>query len=247
MVEQTEQPLGDVAFTHRWYRLFLERLLEEGYEFRAFTDRLEGGDVVLRHDVDLSVEAAVRMARLEAEMDVRSTYCVLLTSPLYNPFERPHREALREIDALGHDVVLHFSTHTYWSADDSPSNEAIERRVKEERSILEALVPSSRTVSFHRPPPWVLDREFESFTSTYAPAYFSDIGYLADSSQRWREEPPRIDALPETLQVLAHPGLWDTEDGTFERRIEQRVTEACRHADSAARKEFIDGGAGDDV
>lgn len=239
MVEQANQLLDGVEFTHRWYRRFLRRLLAEGYDFRVFSDRLGDGDVVLRHDVDLSLDDALRMARLEADLGIQSTYCVLLTSGLYNPFEGNHRDTLREIESLGHEVALHFSTHEYWSAE--PDKETIVRRIDEERSILERIVSPTETVSFHRPPSWVLAREFREFRNTYAPAYFTDIGYVADSSQRWREDPPPLKDLPATLQVLTHPGLWGDEDTDFDSRIDQAINNACGNASRHARREFITG------
>ena len=243
MAEQANQLLEEVEFTHRWYRTLLQRLQNDGYDFRGFSDALGAGDIVLRHDVDLSVDAAVRMARLEADLGIQSTYCVLLSSPLYNPLEGEYRETLREIDALGHEVALHFSSHEHWSEDEEPTGDEIERRVREERSVLETIVPATETVSFHRPPSWVLDREFDGFENTYAPAYFSEIGYIADSSQRWRDDPPAVDDLPGRFQLLTHPGLWGEEDMGFEKRVQMAVTDACNHANRTARREFTDGGA----
>lgn len=243
MSEQVNQPLGDVAFTHDWYRQFLRRLLADGYEFRSFADPPAEGEVVLRHDVDLSVERAVEMARIEADLGVEATYFVLLTSPLYNPLESDCREAIDEIASLGHDVALHFSTHLYWNAQDSPTASAITQHVRQERAVLETIAPTAEVVSFHRPPSWVLDRTFDEFESAYAPAFFSDVGYVADSTQRWRTDPPRMDDLPATMQLLTHPGLWAEEDAEFDHRVEEAVVSACTHAGRTAREEFSPGGA----
>lgn len=241
MAEQATDQIPDVEFTHRWYRQFLQGLRAAGYEFRQFTEPVGDREIVLRHDVDLSIEAAVEMARLESDLDIRSTYCVLLSSPLYNPFEGQHRDAIREIDSLGHDVALHFDAHQHWPDGTRPDAGAIERRVEEERVILETIVPRTRTVSFHRPPEWLLDRAFDGFRSTYEPRYFSDMEYVADSNQRWRDDPPAPDRLPETFQLLTHPGLWGAEDVAFDRRVQMAVTDACNHADRTAHSEFIDG------
>jgi peptidoglycan/xylan/chitin deacetylase (PgdA/CDA1 family) len=243
MSEQANQPLGDVTFTHQWYRRFLQRLLAAGYEFRTFSDSIDDGDVLLRHDIDLSVDRAVEMARIEAEMGIESTYFVLLTSPLYNPLEADCREALNEIASLGHDVALHFSTHLYWTEADSPSPSTLEQHVGVERAILDTAVPTADVMSFHRPPSWVLDRSFDGFESAYAPEFFSDIGYVADSTQRWRDEPPEMADLPGTFQLLTHPGLWAEEDGTFDDRVEEAIASACTHAGRTARQEFVSGGA----
>ena len=237
----TDNP-GEIEFTHRWYRRFLHELRANGYQFRPFSAPPGHGDIVLRHDVDLSVDAALTMAHIEADLGIESTYCVLLTSPLYNPNEATHRAALREIESLGHDVALHFSTHQYWPAAEPPSTAEIERRVSEEQSTLESIVSPSATVSFHRPPAWVLDREFEAFRNTYAPKFFGEIGYVADSSQRWREEPPTIDSFPERAQLLTHPGLWGRTDGSFTDRIAAATDAAASHADRTAREQFLDGG-----
>lgn len=242
MSETTDQPLRDTEFTYGWYRTFLERLRSAGYEFRPFGRELEGREVTLRHDVDLSVEAAVRMARLEADLGIRSTYCVLVTSPLYQPFDGEHRELIAEIEALGHDVALHFSTHEYWGPDEVPGAERLHSRVRDEQAILGKVVDGwPDTVSFHIPPEWVLDRSFRGFQSTYAPAYYSEIDYVADSSQRWREEPPDLAELDGAVQILTHPGLWGAVDGSFEERVRQAVTDACDRTRRRTRQEFVDG------
>lgn len=239
MGERGDQLLHEVEFVHDWYRSFLERLQSRKHRFRTFEDAPAAGDVFLRHDVDLSLDAAVRMARIEAELGIQSTYFVLLSSPLYNVFEGGQRSRVREIAELGHEIGLHFSTHGYWSADDSPDAEAIETRVAEERAVLETVAPEvTEAISFHIPPSWVLGRSFDGFPSAYAPAYFEEIDYVADSGQRWRDEPPAIG--DGAVQILTHPGLWAETDSDFEGRIDQAVVEACQHANRQARLEFVD-------
>ncbi|MGM0448923.1 MAG: hypothetical protein ACQERM_11860 [Methanobacteriota archaeon] len=249
MAEHADQPAqidrstDGVEFTYDWYRRFLRRLAAAGYEFRSFGDPLGDRDVVLRHDVDLSLDAAVAMARIEADIGVESTYCVLLSSPLYNPLEGEHRRSLAELESLGHEVIPHVSTHAYWTEGEVPDAAAIEQRVDEEQAVLATVVSPSETVSFHRPPPWVLDREFEGFRNAYAPALFSEIGYVADSNQRWREDSAFVEDLPETLQLLTHPGLWGERDAGFSGRVERAISDACSRAGRATRAEFLDGGA----
>lgn len=240
---QIDRSTGGVEFTHDWYRRFLRRLDFAGYEFRPFGDPLGDRDVVLRHDVDLSLDAAVAMARIEADIGVQSTYCVLLSSPLYNPLEGEYRRSLAEIESLGHEVIPHVSTHAYWDEGEVPDADAIERRVDEERAVLESIVSPSETASFHRPPPWVLDREFDGFRNAYAPEFFSEIGYVADSNQRWREDLSFVDDLPETFQLLTHPGLWGERDAGFSGRVERAISDACTRAGRETRAEFLDGGA----
>lgn len=241
MGEQTDRLLLEVEFTHRWYQNFLERLRADGYDFRGFARPPREGEVCLRHDVDLSLESALETARIEAEAGVTSTYFVLLTSPLYNAMAPEARETLRRIEGLGHDVALHFSTHAYRELDRRPPTGAVESRVRDELSILSELIAGEpTTVSFHIPPDWVLGEAFEAFQSTYAPDYFEDVAYVADSSQRWRGEPPAVESNEGPMQVLTHPGLWGESDADFEGRIEQAIVSACRSTQRAARTEFLD-------
>jgi len=241
MKGQTDQHNETVAFTYDWYCDFLDRVRAEGYEFTTFDGSVEAGEVLLRHDVDLSLEAAIEMARLEANRGVRATYCIMLSSSLYNPMESRWREALHTIDALGHDIGLHFSTHEYWRGRSKPEGTTVARRVGIERSILDAIAPSlSDAVSFHIPPDWVLDRSFDGFQSTYAPDVFGEISYVADSGCRWRSEPPAVSEFPDRVQILTHPGLWGETDYAFDRRVKQRVVEANSHANRKAREEFLD-------
>ncbi|MFB6202702.1 MAG: hypothetical protein ABEI98_11925 [Halorhabdus sp.] len=240
MDSRTKPTLAPVTFTYDWYRGFLDWLQETGFTFRTVSEGVESGTVLLRHDVDLSLQKALTTARIEAERGVSATYCVLLTSPLYNPFERSNRERLHAIEALGHEVGLHCSTHEYWDADNEPTAAELHARVEQELTALgTTLSTTPEAVSFHVPPEWVLGRPFDAFENTYGPAFFEDIAYVADSGQRWRETPPSIPDPPASAQVLTHPGLYGETDSRFETRVEQSVTEACRHADRKAHLEFL--------
>lgn len=241
MHRQTSRSLGAVDFTYDWYRTFLDRLDDANFTFRTFSDPIGSGDALLRHDVDLSVEKALTTARIEAERGISATYCVLITSALYNPLDCEYRDMIRAIEALGHEVALHFSTHEYWDRENAPDKETLTDRVFEEQRILDTILSEDPgTVSFHVPPSWVLDREFEAFRNTYSPAYFSNLNYVADSEQRWRESPPNLPEPPASVQIVTHPGLYGEAEGDFESRVDWAVSETCRHADRKAGLEFLE-------
>lgn len=241
MDEQTTHPAVTVDFTYDWYRSFLDRVTDAGMGFRTFSEGAGPGEVLLRHDVDLSIEKALTTARIEADRGIEATYCVLVTSALYNPLEGKRREQLRAIQSLGHEVALHFSTHEHWNADTPPDDATLVSRIDQERDVLEHVLSTRpETVSFHIPPSWVIDRTFEGFTNTYSPALFSDIEYIADSGQRWRTNPPEMPDPSQPAQILTHPGLWGDSDGDFEDRIDQSVSSACRQAGQKAQLEFVE-------
>lgn len=234
-----------VEFTYEWYAEFLGRLHSTGYEFGTFEDPPAEGEVLLRHDVDLSPRAALRMGRIEADHDVQAAYFFLLGAPLYNPFDEECREVIRELESLGHAVGLHFDTHQYWPAVRRPEAEAVVDRIREEQSVLGTLVEAPlSTVSFHVPPEWVLGESFDGFRSTYEPAYFETPTYAADSGQRWRSKPPLTGSDRAAAQVLVHPGLWGETDASFRPRVEQAVTDACISLGRWAIDQYLEDGDG---
>lgn len=213
-----------LAYDLAEYEGLLRSLREDGFSFTGFSS-LSDDEVVIRHDVDLSPGAALEMARLEASLDVRTTYCFLLTTPVYNLLEVEHVRALAEIDALGHDIGLHFDTHHYWS--DRPSADELRTRVRAECDVIGKLIRREvDVVSFHRPPEWVLGVDFAGFENAYGPAYFTEATYRSDSNQKWRREPPFPDGRPDRLQLLVHPGLWG-EDGREMDAIVADLAGAC--------------------
>ena len=203
--------MAGLTFTTDEYGALLDRLVAE-FRFVGYDAPLSDGELALRHDVDLSVDRALAMANVEAERGISSTYCLLVAAPVYDPTDPATRRAIERIDALGHDVALHFDPHRYWpAADEPPADEIVERVLDERRSLARLFGLSEPVVSTHVPPEWLLDRAFDAFTSTYAPEFFSEVPYVSDSNQRWRDERPFPDGVPDRAQMLVHPGLWTAE------------------------------------
>ena len=63
--------------------------------------------MILRHDVDLSLDAALRMAELEAEAGAAATYFLMTGSVFYNLGSPEGERALGRLRELGHRVGLH--------------------------------------------------------------------------------------------------------------------------------------------
>jgi len=233
MTDTAVQPsdFGPVEYRLTEYESLLRSFQRAGYEFSGFgsSDATEAGEILLRHDIDLSVDRARAMAECEHRLGIQSTYCVLLNAPPYDLTQPRTVRILQRIATLGHDIALHFDSHAYWSSDDDPPPESIVTKVGDELGLLGRLLNRElSTVSFHIPPPWVLDRSYEPFVNTYAPAFFSEIEYVSDSDQKWATSPPFPNGLPETFQLLVHPGLWYAEH----RPMADIVNERCdqRHA-----------------
>ncbi|WP_435184896.1 hypothetical protein [Halobellus sp. EA9] len=208
------------SYTYEWYRDFLLDLRDRGYDFIKYRERPAAEPwVLLRHDVDYDPEKALEIAEIEHEMDISSTFFVLVTADFYNALSESVGKTFRKIDRLGHDIGLHFDTGRYWEAEPNPQE--LQTKVRSEQTALRALGEFDivETIAFHNPPSWTLDRQFDGIESTYEPEFFGDIKYESDSLHRWREEPPLQDGKPSRLQILTHPVLWGESDECLEHRI----------------------------
>ena len=64
--------------------------------------------IVFRHDVDISLENALKFARLEKSLGIQSTYFIRVSAK-YNIMFYPNITILREIVNLGHEIGLHYT------------------------------------------------------------------------------------------------------------------------------------------
>ena len=72
-------------FTYSDYRKLIALLWDNGYTFANYHDfEKHKRCIIMRHDVDNSLSQAVRLAELEEECGVQSTFFVLLRTDFYN-------------------------------------------------------------------------------------------------------------------------------------------------------------------
>jgi hypothetical protein len=72
------------AFDLAHYRELLRAARGGGYSWAGFDRSPRAGDLILRHDVDLSLEAALAVAEVEAEEGAWSTWFLMTRSVFYN-------------------------------------------------------------------------------------------------------------------------------------------------------------------
>ncbi len=197
-------------FTAAGYRALVEALLARGYEAIGYADAdPDAAHLILRHDVDMSLQAAVALAEVERAMDVSAHYFVLLRTEMYNPHSAAGQAAVRRLAALGHRVGLHLDASLY-EADLA----SLDRAAAEECAILEQIAGAPvDLISFHRPAPALLGHpaRLAGRRHAYEPAFFADMGYCSDSRGGWHHgHPLDHEAVAEgrALQLLTHPIWW---------------------------------------
>lgn len=202
-------------FTEENYRRILIATRKK-FKFEAFGTELSSPHVLWRHDVDLSVHRAYRIAQIEAEEHVTATYFLHLHSDLYNVLERPICHLIRKISDLGHGIGLHFDGAFFDTIKD-PRH--LDKIIKFEKSILENIAETEVTaVSFHEPtimPKWAFAEEkLGGLVSAYSQKISDQYSYVSDSNGYWRHR-RLIDVIESGqeshLHILTHPGWWTPE------------------------------------
>jgi hypothetical protein len=197
------------------YRELLQAARDGGYLWAFFDHQPAEGDVLLRHDVDLSLDAALRMAELEAEEGAAATYFLMTESVFYNLASTEGRTAVERLRELGHRLGL----HAVWP------NARLDGRF-------------DPVVAWHNPDPEYMSAPVDGAVNVMQPPWFSPETYRSDSNQRWRHGCPHeqlaAGAFP-WLQLLTHPEIWAYPGGTMaetmramldaerERRLQQLV------------------------
>lgn len=202
------------SFIYKYYRSILTSAVENGYEFISFPmlkDRSQMGQrlCLLRHDCDNDLTAAVKMARIEEEMGVRSTYFLMLRSPLYNLLSVPNTKLVWEIIQGGHWIGLHFDELFYRDSAPEQLTDYVER---ERRTLFYEFNVPIDVVSFHQPSERVLNNQIGlDCINTYDLRNMGKIFYSSDSNMTWKKGcPSKIFRSKKfsRIQLLVHPEWW---------------------------------------
>jgi hypothetical protein len=215
-------------FTEHAYAEMLRTLKAAGYSFARFAERPRGRHALLRHDVDYSMHRAVRIAEIEAEEQVVSTYFLMVRSRFYSLAEPETAKLVSRLLACGHDVGLHFDGEIYdtshWSAAE------LEGAIARERHLLEVLIDREvDSVTFHNPDLSNLmtfrDETVGGLINGYSARLSSDYVYASDSNGYWRYEPmPNVIRTGhERLYLLTHPEWWTPTAMSPAERIDRAI------------------------
>lgn len=200
-------------FSYAWLGNLLAKAKAEA-AVMALRDWHGQPGLILRHDVDLDLELAYRVATLESELGVGASFFVLTTSDWYNPFSRDNRRLLRAMAEQGFEIGLHFDPQAH----EDGSQNALRLRVGQEADALGQVVGRPVTsVSLHNPSVGGFDVPLDGFQSAYDRRIFSPSNYLSDSRMRFSCDPADFVARAgaETVQLLLHPMHYSADGGGY--------------------------------
>lgn len=205
-------------FSFASYTGALQAYREDGYEVTGFSQYLQqkhDKHLILRHDIDNSFEQAVRVAKLEAELECTATYFLRIHAKGYNLFSLQSLQFIELLEGMGHEVQLHLEGGFSDCLGGTDIEWADRQRVAFETAVGRQL----GGFSSHEPARMggiefansMLERWSDSVRyHAYEDRFFPpNMKYLSDSSGRWREGhfAEWVGREPQ-VQVLTHPIWW---------------------------------------
>lgn len=217
-----------------WSYGYLQRLLDKVGTGRRFARLSEAPELLerdeaaafVRHDVDVSLARARRLAEREADWGVVATYHVMMSCPFYDLASRESRAALSAIQELGHEIGLHFHPPV---DGELVEVEAAEAAVEKACALFaRSSGVDARSISFHLPAAALIGGPL--LVAGRVNAYARPLleWYLSDSRARWREGEPLVSLdtpRAKHLQLLVHPLWWGEANAPPALRLHELVEE----------------------
>ncbi len=220
-------------FTESAYRKLLQQLKSEKYRFAFYGDKGDDRHVIWRHDIDISVHRAARLAQIEADEGVVATYFVNPHCEFYNVMEPKIGEFLHTIRELGHDIGLHLDADAYPTA--HWTRQALEQAIEREKILLKTILGYEiYAMSWHNPDLSNLldfdEDEICGLVNAYSARLKRDYVYCSDSNGYWRYQPMDevIRQGHKRLHLLTHPAWWTPEPLAPSDRIDRALMGRAR-------------------
>ena len=156
--------------------------------------------ILLRHDVDFSLEYAYELANFEYDLGINSSYYIYLHSELYNALSPKSMGMIREMKDMGHEIGLHTEGTNY---------------IMFEEELLDKIF-NKPTITSYTSHLWNLRKPL-IIPSLTNPQTDIKIKYISDSGRNWREGCMcnHIGKINK-LHILIHPEWWVSNGVTRE-------------------------------
>jgi len=207
-------------FNYVNYVRLIELIKKKEFDFKVFSDPVSSNSVLLRHDVDFSLDFSLKMAEIENKLGVNSTYFVQLGSPFYNIFDKYNKKIIQQIMDLGHSIGLHFDITNYEINNYKDFELALNLELYVMSEILNLKVLH---FSFHRPASNSFVHDELNDDSRYVHSrYFEQYKYISDSRMQFRED--LLSYLDnhsfDAYQLNFHPIWYSDSNSSLKQRLE---------------------------
>jgi hypothetical protein len=196
-------------FNMRTYRNLLQ-LLKRKYAIIPLCQvpKRHARFLTLRHDVHMSLEAALEMAKVEKRLGVQSSYLVYVSTQFYNLAFSDDLNVLSRIADMGHEIGLHYDLAEYENY-----RRPIRQTLLNEIDRLESLIGMKvRSIAMHNKSMYKDDpfANLAGYINAYTLNEKRGVFYVSDSCRAWRirDAHTLISEFPSRVQLLIHPFHW---------------------------------------
>jgi len=175
-------------FTLASYASLLSWLKENNYNFQTveefITSPKSGNVIILRHDVDKSPTSSLSFARVEKNLDIKSTYYFRAGPESWNS------EIIKEISTKGHEVGYHYESLTTCNGDIDRAYYDFLKNLQRFRKLIEV-----KTICMHGSPLSSYDnkiiwskysyKDLGIIGEPYLDIDYLKVFYLTDTGRRW--------------------------------------------------------------
>ena len=174
-------------FTPSQYSRLMQSIRDANYEFQAMEAFIRNPlpkVVVLRHDVDERPQNAVKIARVEFEMGIKSTYYFRILKISNTP------EAIKKIVDLGHEIGYHYEDYAACRGNHKKAIESFRKNLDYFRQyypVKTVCMHGSSMSDFDNRDLWKYYsvEDFGLVGDPYLSIDYSDVLYFTDTARRW--------------------------------------------------------------
>lgn len=203
-------------FTFLHYKNTLKLALDKEYNFLKCEqyDSISKFNklIILRHDIDFSLENALKFAQIENNLGITATYFIRLHSKYYNPLEIKNYNIIQNLKKLGHEISLHQEPDFSYLNSSDP-NQYVKDQIQAFNLLFQTQI---KGISTHEPARRGIQitseniKEFGLEYESYFPCFTQQMKYISDSGARWREGcmSEWIKKGEPKLNINTHPFWW---------------------------------------
>ena len=199
-------------FTYKHYSDTLNDI-KKTHKFSSYRN-CSTNDVILRHDVDTSLVAALKLAKIENKLDVTSTFFLYFSSEFYNSFGEKSSQIIKQILELGHKIGLHYSEDFILENNLEPSS-TIKKEIDFFEYHYDTVIEAVAAHEANTYPPSMKISLPNGVENAYSEKFVKERKYLSDSAMYWREGCfCQHFTHYDKLQILIHPMWWNENKKT---------------------------------
>jgi hypothetical protein len=208
--------MNSANFTFKYYKESLKKALEGGYNFIKCEDykKIQSYEkfIIMRHDVDFSLDNAIILARIEHELGISSSFFIRLHARHYSPLELKYFRIVKEIINLGHEVGLHHEP-SFSEVNNLNQEELLIKEIDYFNSLFNIKIKGIATHEPARTGIFVTEKNINKFPieyEAYFPCFMKYAKYISESGGRWREGDilDWVNKKENKLYILTHPFWW---------------------------------------